>query len=77
MQTQEVAIKPNLKILLKPDTEVLDEVVVVAYGTEMCIRDRSIIWPPPDIWRWLETHQWKLDKTCPLLPNNGIFHQEL
>ena len=33
MQTQEVAIKPNLKILLKPDTEVLDEVVVVAYGT--------------------------------------------
>ncbi len=37
----------------------------------------SIIWPPPDIWRWLETHQWKLDKTCPLLPNNGIFHQEL
>ena len=33
MQTQEVAIKPNLKVVLKPDTEVLDEVVVVAYGT--------------------------------------------
>ena len=30
---KEVAIKPNLKILLKPDTEVLDEVLVVAYGT--------------------------------------------
>ena len=25
--------QPNLKVVLKPDTEVLDEVVVVAYGT--------------------------------------------
>ena len=25
MQTQEVAIKPNLKVVLKPDTEVLDK----------------------------------------------------
>ena len=33
MQTQEVAIKPNLKVVLKPDTEVLDEVVVTGYGT--------------------------------------------
>lgn len=33
MQTQEVAIKPSLKIILKSDTEVLDEVMVVAYGT--------------------------------------------
>ncbi|WP_187379355.1 SusC/RagA family TonB-linked outer membrane protein [Bacteroides ovatus] len=33
MQTQEVAIKPKLKIVLKSDTEVLDEVIVTAYGT--------------------------------------------
>ena len=33
LKTQEVAIKPVLSIALKPDTEVLDEVVVVAYGT--------------------------------------------
>lgn len=33
MQTQEVAIKPDLKVILKADSEILDEVVVVAYGT--------------------------------------------
>ena len=33
MQTQEVAIKAKLKIVLKSDTEVLDEVIVTAYGT--------------------------------------------
>lgn len=33
MATQELAIKPNLNISLKPDTETLDEVIVVAYGT--------------------------------------------
>ena len=34
MQTQEVAIKPNLKVILKSDTELLDEVTVVTgYGT--------------------------------------------
>ena len=33
MQTQEVAIKPNLRISLKSDSEMLDEVMVVAYGT--------------------------------------------
>ena len=33
MQTQEVAIKPKLKIVLRSDTEVLDEVIVTAYGT--------------------------------------------
>ena len=33
MQTQEVAIKPSVKIALKSDTEVLDEVLVTAYGT--------------------------------------------
>ena len=33
MQTQEVAIKPNIKVILKSDTEVLDEVIVTAYGT--------------------------------------------
>ena len=34
MQSQEVAIKPVLKVVLKSDSEVLDEVVVVAYGTQ-------------------------------------------
>ena len=33
MATQEVGIKSNLQIILKSDTEVLDEVMVVAYGT--------------------------------------------
>ena len=33
MQTQEVVIKPNVKVVMKSDTEVLDEVMVVAYGT--------------------------------------------
>ena len=33
MQTQEVAIKPRVRVILKSDTEVLDEVMVVAYGT--------------------------------------------
>ena len=34
MKTQEVAIKNNLKIVLENDTEVLDEVMVVAFGTQ-------------------------------------------
>lgn len=33
MQTQEVAIKPRVQVTLKSDSEMLDEVVVVAYGT--------------------------------------------
>ena len=33
MQTQEVAIKPNMRVMLESDTQVLDEVMVVAYGT--------------------------------------------
>ena len=33
MQTQEVVIKPHVKVMMKSDAELLDEVVVVAYGT--------------------------------------------
>lgn len=33
MKTQEVTIKPIVKVVLHSDTEVLDEVMVVAYGT--------------------------------------------
>ena len=33
MQSQEVAIKPTVKVVLKSDTELLDDVVVMAYGT--------------------------------------------
>ena len=33
MQSQEVKIKSNVKVVLKSDAEALDEVVVVAYGT--------------------------------------------
>ena len=33
MQTQEVTIKPSVRIVLVPDAQVLDEVMVVAYGT--------------------------------------------
>lgn len=32
MQTQEVIIRPNLQIVLKPETELLEEVVVTGYG---------------------------------------------
>ena len=34
MQTAEVAIAPNIKVILKTDSKALDEVVVVAYGTQ-------------------------------------------
>ena len=33
LQTQELDIKPVMKVVLKSDSEVLDEVMVVAYGT--------------------------------------------
>ena len=33
MQTQEVAIRPTVKVVLKSDAQNLDEVIVVAYGT--------------------------------------------
>ena len=33
MQTQEVAIKPKMKVVLKSDAQLIDEVMVVAYGT--------------------------------------------
>ena len=33
MQSQEVKVKPIVKVLLKSDAEQLDEVMVVAYGT--------------------------------------------
>ncbi len=34
MRPQEVAVAPTLRIVLKPATEMIDEVVVVAYGTQ-------------------------------------------
>ena len=33
MQAQDVAIKPNVKVIMKSDAEMLDEVMVIAYGT--------------------------------------------
>ena len=33
MQTQEVAIKPTVKVVMRSDTEMLEEVMVVAFGT--------------------------------------------
>lgn len=33
MQTQEVAAKPNVKVVMKSDTELLEEVVIIGYGT--------------------------------------------
>lgn len=33
MQTQEVAIKPSLRVTMKSDTQLVDEVVIVGYGT--------------------------------------------
>ena len=40
MQTQEVAIKPNVRVILKSDAEQLDEVVVTAMGIK---RDRKAL----------------------------------
>ena len=34
MQTAEVAIAPNIRVILKTDSKALDEVVVVTYGTQ-------------------------------------------
>ena len=34
MQSQEVKIKSNVKVVLKSDAEVLDEVVVTGYGVQ-------------------------------------------
>ena len=34
MKTQEVSIRANMKVSMKPDTEVLDEVVVTGYGVQ-------------------------------------------
>ena len=34
IQTAEVAIAPNIRVILKTDSKALDEVVVVAYGTQ-------------------------------------------
>ena len=33
MQSQEATIKPQMKIVMKSDSEMLEEVMVVAYGT--------------------------------------------
>ncbi|WP_301827721.1 TonB-dependent receptor [uncultured Parabacteroides sp.] len=33
MKTQEVGVKPNLRLVLESDNQMIDEVVVVAYGT--------------------------------------------
>lgn len=33
MTTQEIVARPNMRIVLKSDTKVVDEIVVVAYGT--------------------------------------------
>jgi len=33
MATQEIAVKPRVRVVLKSDSEMLDEVMVVAYGT--------------------------------------------
>lgn len=32
--TQEIKATPNLRVVLKDDTELLDEVVVVGYGSQ-------------------------------------------
>ena len=34
MKAQEVAVKPNIKVFLESDTEILDEVVVTGYGVQ-------------------------------------------
>lgn len=33
MEEQKVAIRPNLKVMMKPNTELLDEVVITGYGS--------------------------------------------
>ena len=43
MQTQDVAIRPNVRVILKSDAEQLDEVVVTAMGIK---RDRKALGHP-------------------------------
>ena len=33
MEEQKVTIRPNLKVMMKPNTELLDEVVITGYGS--------------------------------------------
>ena len=42
MQTQEVAIKTTLKIVMKADAQQLEEVMVVAYGTARNLRSLEL-----------------------------------
>ena len=41
MQTQEVEIQPNVRVSLRTDAEMLDEVMVVAYKL---VRFRRVMW---------------------------------
>ena len=51
IQTQEVAIKSSLKVVMKSDTEMLDEVMVVAFGTAKSLHLRVRL-------RWLVPKSW-------------------
>ena len=42
MQKVEAAIKPAMKVVLKSDSELLDEVMVVAYGTDRSVHSRRV-----------------------------------
>lgn len=43
MQTQEVAIKPNLKVVLRSDAQQIDEVVVTAMGIKRSEDRKSVV----------------------------------
>ena len=44
MKSQEVGIKPKVNVVLEGDNQMLDEVMVVAYGTakKSSLRDRPL-----------------------------------
>lgn len=60
MKQQEVSVKPHVIVVLHPDAEVLDEVMVVAYGTA---KKSSL----QDLHPTSTTRNWNFDRsqTCP------------
>lgn len=53
MESQTVTIKPNLKVVLKTNSEMLDEVMVVAFGTA---KNQHLQVQP----KWLMQRSWKI-----------------
>ena len=65
MQTQEVAIKPMVKVTLKSDAQNLDEVIVVAYGTQKSLHSQDQLLSLRQI-RIVSVPKESCDRHCPV-----------